>query len=167
MAAEQPTKKARGRPFGPRIDRDWAATRKRTKPQMDILETAVKTLSEKLGVDAELALSGLQALSGGADGKPDIAALVGALNQGGLENIVSSWLGDGANLGIDASALQTAFGDERIQQAAGAMGVEPQAMLGGLSDILPALIDQSSQGGNLLEAVGGASGLASFAKKLF
>jgi hypothetical protein len=47
------------------------------------------------------------------------------------------------------------------------MGVESGSLLGGLSDILPQVVDQASSGGNLLEGLGGMGSVADLAKKLF
>lgn len=134
---------------------------------MNLMEMAVGLLSDKLGIDSENAMSGLQGLFGGDGEGLDIASLLGNLQQGGLGDIVSSWLGDGANMGIDSSSLQNAFGAEKIDAAAQTMGIESSSLLGGLTDVIPQLVDKASSGGSLLDSVGGLGGVADIAKKLF
>jgi uncharacterized protein YidB (DUF937 family) len=134
---------------------------------MNILETAVGLLSSKLGIDSASAMQGLQTLFGEQQGGLDIAALLGKFQQGGLGDIVGSWLGDGANMGIDSAAVENAFGADKVGEAASAMGVDSNTLLGGLTDVIPQLVDQASSGGNLLDAAGGLGGVADMAKKLF
>lgn len=134
---------------------------------MNLMETAVSLLSDRLGIDSGAAMSGLQRLFGGDGEGLDIAGLVGTLQQGGLGDIVGSWLGDGANMPVDASALQNALGGDKIDAAAQTMGVDSGSLLGGLTDVIPQLVDKVSSGGNLLDSVGGLGGVADIAKKLF
>jgi len=134
---------------------------------MNILETAVGLLSSKLGIDSAAAMQGLQTLLGGQQDGLDIAALLGKFQQGGLGDIVGSWLGDGANKGIDSAAVENAFGADKVNEAASTMGVDSSTLLGGLTDVIPQLVDQASSGGNLLDAAGGMGGIADMAKKFF
>ena len=134
---------------------------------MNLMETAANMLGERLGIDAGSAISGLQKLFGDGGGGFDIASLIGLMQQGGLGDVVGSWLGDGANSGIDPSALISSLGADKVADAAGSMGVEPGALANGLSEVLPGLVDQASSGSSLLDSVGGLGGLAGMAKKLF
>jgi uncharacterized protein YidB (DUF937 family) len=134
---------------------------------MDLMGTAASLLGEKLGINAETAIAGLQKLFGNSAGQLDIASLVGLMQQGGLNDIVSSWLGDGGNQAISPDALQNAIGADKIGEAASTMGVDSGSLLGGLSDMVPQLVDQASSGGSLLDSVGGLGGVADIAKKLF
>jgi uncharacterized protein YidB (DUF937 family) len=134
---------------------------------MNLMEIASSLLADRLGVNADTAVSGLQRLFGDGAGQLDIGALVGLMQQGGLQDIVSSWLGDGGNQAISPAALQDAIGADRIGDAAATMGVESGSLLGGLSDVLPQIVDRASSGGSLLDSVGGLGGVADLAKKLF
>lgn len=134
---------------------------------MNLMEIATGLLADKLGIDRETAVGGLQKLFGDGSGQIDIAGLVGMLQQGGLSDIVGSWLGDGGNASVSPESLQDAIGTDRINDAATSMGVESGSLLGGLSDILPQVVDQASSGGNLLEGLGGMGSVADLAKKLF
>lgn len=134
---------------------------------MNLMEMAAGLLGDKLGVDSGTAMSGLQRLFGGDGEGLDIAGLVASLQQGGLGDIVGSWLGDGPNQSVDPSALQNALGDEKIDAAAQTMGVDSGSLLGGLTDVIPQLLDSASSGGNLLESVGGLGGISDIGKQLF
>ena len=55
----------------------------------------------------------------------------------------------------------------KISQAAAELGTDEGSLLNGLSQALPQMIDKSSSGGSLLDAVGGLDGALNMAKKLF
>lgn len=134
---------------------------------MDLMEIASNLLADKLGINADGATAGLSCLLGNGSGGLDLGAVVEVLGSGGLGDIVGSWLGDGENAAVSPSALVEALGADRIAGAASMMGVDSDALGGGLSEILPQIIDRSSAGGSLLDAAGGLSGLGDLAKRLF
>ncbi|SHG96774.1 YidB family protein [Ferrimonas marina] len=113
--------------------------------------------------------SALSELMGGqADGSGiDLGQIVSSLDGAGLTQIAQSWLGDGANDPIDPGQLSNVFGQDKLGQFAQNLGMEQADVEQGLSQALPAIIDKSSQGGSLLEAVGGVSGIMGMVGKLF
>jgi len=87
---------------------------------------------------------------------------------GDLADKAKSWLGDGANESISASQVQDAIGSEKIEAFAKKIGIEFGEASDKLAQILPELIDKSSQAGSLLNSLGSKSGLlAGFASKFF
>lgn len=134
---------------------------------MNLLETAAGLLGDKLGIGAAQTIPGLQKLFGGSSDDLDIGALVTLLQQGGLGETLSSWLGDGANGAVDTAALENALGAGKISDAADSMGVGSGDLLSGLAEVLPRLIDQVSSGGNLLDSIGGLGGIGDITKRLF
>lgn len=134
---------------------------------MNLMETAANMLGDRLGIDPETAITGLSGLFGGGDGGLDIARLMEMVQGAGLGDALASWLGDGENMSIDAAAVTESLGADEVAAAADTMGVSSDALAGGLSDVIPGLIDQASSGGSLLDAVGGLGGVADLAKKLF
>lgn len=136
---------------------------------MSILDMATQLLSKQLGgnISADSAKSALQGLIGGSGNDLDISGLVSKLSGGNLAGIVGSWLGDGANQGIDVSQLTDIFGTDKLGTFAQKLGVDEASAANGLSNILPELIDKSSSGGELLSSVGGLGGALNLAKKLF
>jgi uncharacterized protein YidB (DUF937 family) len=77
----------------------------------------------------------------------DVNGLLQKLQQGGLGNQVSSWLGSGTNLPVSADQLKAALGNEQLQQLAGALGLPVDKILGVLAQHLPAAVDQMSPKG--------------------
>ena len=104
---------------------------------------------------------------GGDDGKLDLGSIVAQLQRGGLAAMAQSWLGDGANEGLSATQVLGALEQGKVSQFASQIGVDENQAAGGLAAMLPELIDKHSSGGNLLDAVGGASGLLGSVSKLF
>lgn len=85
-----------------------------------------------------------------------LAGLVQSFQQGGLGNIVNSWVSTGANLPVSGEQLQSVLGGDLLSHLASQLGTTPQDASGSLASLLPQLIDQLTpngqlpQGGNLL-----------------
>jgi uncharacterized protein YidB (DUF937 family) len=137
---------------------------------MDIKSLATQLLISKIGGanDPGAAESALDDLVGGSGGF-DLGDIVGQFTGAGgdLASKAKSWLGDGANDSISPAQVQDAIGGDKIEAFASKLGIGQEEAGNGLSQILPELIDKSSQGGNLLDSVGGAKGLAGLASKFF
>jgi len=138
---------------------------------MDMMQLAGQLLASQLGNssgggNADLVQSVIGGLLGGS-GKQgiDLGSLVGNLQNSGLGDIAESWLGDGDNQHISRSQIENIFGSDKIQSAASQLGADQNDILRGLQNMLPQVVDKSSSGGNLLDAVGGISGLAGLASK--
>lgn len=115
------------------------------------------------------ASSALDDLIGGSNGF-DLGKIVEQFQGSGgdLAKKAKSWLGDGANESISGSEVKEAIGSDKIEAFAKKIGISGDEATDKLSQILPELIDKSSQGGNLLSALGGKGGLlAGFASKFF
>ena len=95
-------------------------------------------------------MQGMNAGQNAPTGGLDLASLVNSMQQVGLSNIVQSWLGDGANEPVSGSQLQATLGEDKINAFAQQTGMSHDQALSGLQDLLPNLVDQSSQGGQLL-----------------
>lgn len=111
-------------------------------------------MTEIMSALSPLLASGQQAMQNTAQGTStgglDLSSLVNAMQQGGLSNIVQSWLGDGANEPVSGEQLQATLGEDKINAFAQQTGMSHDQALSGLQDLLPNLVDQSSQGGQLL-----------------
>ena len=109
--------------------------------------------------------SALSDLLGDGQGNIDLAGLASKMaSSGELGNIVSSWLGDGANGAISAESILGLLGDSEVANFASKIGTEKGVAASGLADLIPQLMDQASSGGNLLEAAGGLGGIMGAAK---
>lgn len=137
---------------------------------MDIAQMGAELLKKQLGGNGdqstEMIAGVLQKLIGNGD-KLDIGGMVAALQSGGLASIAASWLGDGNNESISTDQVRQVIGETRISDAAAELGTDEGSLLSGLSQALPRMVDKSSSGGSLLDAVGGIDGALNMAKKLF
>jgi uncharacterized protein YidB (DUF937 family) len=91
-----------------------------------------------------------------------LQGLVAAFEKQGLGSIISSWIGNGANLPISAEQLQAVLGNAQVQAMAQKVGLSPQDLAGQLAGMLPGLVDSLTPGGKLPEGgiAGGALGSA-------
>lgn len=139
---------------------------------MDLMQIATRLFMQKMGgaggsLNSDAVQNALGKLLGGGDGQLDLGDILGKLQGGGLGALAQSWLGDGANNGISAQQILAAFGQGKVNEFAGEIGVTEDQATDGLAGMLPELIDKHSSGGSLLDSVGGASGLLGAASKLF
>jgi uncharacterized protein YidB (DUF937 family) len=116
------------------------------------------------GASPDLLQAALGMLNSDAPGG-GIGGLVQAFQQGGLGNVVQSWIGTGQNLPISAEQLQSVLGGEGgpLAQIAGKLGMNPADVAGHLSQILPQLVDTATPDGQLPQGggLGALAGLAS------
>lgn len=75
--------------------------------------------------------------------------LLGAFQNAGLGNIVSSWVSTGQNLPISADQIQQALGGGHLSQLASASGLSHEDTAQQLSDLLPGLIDKMTPNGQV------------------
>jgi len=127
-----------------------------------IVNLATQMLGSKLGVDADKIKAGINMLF--SDGF-DVQKLLSAVSGGDLGSIVSSWIGSGSNMPIDANGIKQIFGEDKIKQFASHVGVDESKATDALKDVLPEVIDKvTPNGDDLLSNLGG---LGDFAKKFF
>src|SRR4051794_25063491 len=80
-------------------------------------------------------------------GKTDLGSIGGLLNQlqkGGLETLVSSWLGSTDNLPVSPNQLRSALDPRQLQQMATAAGIPLEKLLPILAQHLPGTVDNMS-----------------------
>lgn len=104
-------------------------------------------------VIAMLARSG-QGANGGVGG---LGGLVQQFQQGGLGELMNSWIGTGQNLPVSASQLQDVLGSDLLAQFAQQLGLPPDEAAGQLSQLLPQVVDKLTPNGQLSDI--GSSGL--------
>ncbi len=117
-------------------------------------------------LDIEAIGSALSGLTGGS-GQLDIGSILESLNSGGLAEVASSWLGDGANERISPDQVSEVIGSDKISDFASKLGLGIDEAAGGLSEALPQMIDKASSGGSILDSIGGIEGAIGLAGKLF
>jgi uncharacterized protein YidB (DUF937 family) len=134
---------------------------------MDLLATGAQLLSSRLGldIDTDSIARALQNLLGDGEGNLDIAGLARRFaSEGGLQDALHSWLGDGENASISADTILSILGRGEVATFADQVGTDTETAASGLSDVLPQLLDRASSGGELLSSLGGAGGLLGMAK---
>ncbi|MGY0233057.1 YidB family protein [Longispora urticae] len=94
------------------------------------------------GIDLGKILGGVL---GGSGGK----GLVGQLDAAGLGGQLQSWIGTGANEPVDAQKLTEALGPDTVNEIAAETGATPEQVSDTLSQVVPALVDESSPNGQL------------------
>lgn len=137
----------------------------------DIIQIGAQLFQSKLGNDGDgldigditSALSGLLSDN---DGNVNISSLVSNMDAGDLMSLASSWLGDGDNAPISSDQLMGLLGNDKISAFASQLGLSEDKAVGGLQEAIPNIVDKSSSGGSLLDAVGGVSGAIGLMGKL-
>lgn len=124
-----------------------------------------------------------QGMFGGAEGQsPDLlsgvmdmlsnsqsgglSGLVQTFKDKGLGDVVSSWVGTGENLPLNADQVSTALGSETIQNLAAKTGVSTTEVSSLLAQQLPGLIDKLTPDGVIPEGGLLEKGLQFFKEKL-
>jgi len=79
----------------------------------------------------------------------DLNGLVAALQKGGLNAQVQSWLGPGANLPITEDQLKAVLGNTQAQELARHLGLPVDATLKLLAQYLPDIVDKASPNGTI------------------
>ena len=137
---------------------------------MDLLQMGAQILAQQLGGNAnsDTLQNVLNGLIGDGDSM-DLASLVAKMQggNGGLADIVQSWLGDGENAAISATQLEEVIDTDRLQQSASQLGVDQGSLLDMLAGAVPQMVDNGSKGGSLLDSLGGIDGMANLAKGFF
>ncbi|KAE9540612.1 DUF937 domain-containing protein [Ursidibacter maritimus] len=78
-----------------------------------------------------------------------IQGLIEKFQQGGLEQLVKSWISTEENQPISASQILDVFGQKNIDSAAEEVGVAQQEAPNLLSEYLPKIVDSLSPNGEL------------------
>ena len=90
---------------------------------------------------------------GGQGGIGGLAGLVQQFQQGGLGDVVGSWISTGQNLPISAEQLQSVLGGHGAMAGlAQQTGMSQGDLMGQLSQLLPQVVDQLTPNGQLPEA---------------
>jgi uncharacterized protein YidB (DUF937 family) len=79
----------------------------------------------------------------------DLNGLVAALQKGGLNAQVQSWLGPGNNLPITEDQLKAVLGNSQVQDFARHLGLPVDQTLKLMAQYLPDIVDKASPNGTL------------------
>ncbi len=122
---------------------------------MDLMKLATQLFMSQLGssgssLSSSLVSSALGNLIGDKDGKIELTDLLSLVQGGGLASLASSWLGDGKNESMSPSSVLDIFGKDKVGDFASQLNLDTDTAAGGLSGMIPDLLDQNSKGGSLL-----------------
>ena len=80
-----------------------------------------------------------------------LAGLVRSFQQGGLGEVIQSWISTGQNLPISADQLGGVLDSDLVRQMAGKAGLSTGDLMGQLSQMLPQVVDKLTPQGSLPE----------------
>lgn len=78
-----------------------------------------------------------------------LSGLIQRFQEGGLSEIVNSWISTGQNLPISAEQIQRVLGSSTVQNIAAQLGVSSDQASGQLAEFLPQIINQLTPNGTL------------------
>lgn len=78
-----------------------------------------------------------------------VAGIVSKFQSGGLGDVVSSWVGTGANMPISAEQVQQVLGHSTVNDVAASAGIDPAQASSSIASVLPALINQLTPHGTV------------------
>ena len=114
---------------------------------MGLLDSIVGSLTG--GEGQQNSLSQLQAVWSWVQEQGGVEVLIQKFQQGGLGEILSSWLSNGSNQSVSHSDIQSAFSPQDLQSLADKLGTDVQGASGTLSEVLPQLVDKISPQGEV------------------
>lgn len=118
---------------------------------MGLLDSVIGALGQGSGGGNQAALmqAVIAMLAQGGQGGGGLADIVARLQQGGLGDVVGSWVGTGQNLPVSPDQLGGALGDDVLAGLAQRSGLDAGELLGPLSQLLPQVVDQLTPGGEI------------------
>lgn len=119
---------------------------------MGLFNDVVSLIGKKLGGDSQQNSLIEQAMA--MINNPEtggISGLIEKFQKNGLGEVVSSWIGTGANQPVSADQISGALGKESITEIAGKVGVSENQISDSLASILPQIIDKLTPDGKIPE----------------
>ena len=80
-----------------------------------------------------------------------LSGLVQSFENGGMGEIVKSWVSTGQNLPISAEQIQSVLGNGQLQSLAGQVGLDTNQLSGQLAELLPQVVDKLTPNGTIPE----------------
>ena len=78
-----------------------------------------------------------------------LQGLIAKFQQGGLGDVVSSWVGKGENLPITGEQLSSVLGNDVLAGLASQFGINTSELAGQLSSLLPGVVDKLTPDGQV------------------
>jgi uncharacterized protein YidB (DUF937 family) len=114
-----------------------------------MLKGALQSLSgnQSAGSSPLLQIAAALLNNGGQFG--GLQGLIQQFQRAGLDGHINSWISSGQNLPISPDQLTQVLGSGQLQQMAQQVGMDPQALSGHLSELLPQMIDKLTPHGQV------------------
>ncbi len=120
---------------------------------MGLFDSVAGGLGQMLGGQQAQGAAGdnpmLQVVMGLMNNSGGLSGLLDKFQQGGLGDLVQSWVGTGSNLPISAEQIQQVLGSRALGDIASKLGIQPEQAAGELSQALPDVVDKLTPGGQL------------------
>ena len=120
---------------------------------MGLLDSVIGALGQGgqdgQGGQAALIQAVLAMLAGQGGQGGGLADLAARFQQGGLGDVMGSWVGTGQNLPVSPDQLGSVLGDDLLGQISRGSGMSGQDLLGQLAQVLPQVVDRATPDGQL------------------
>lgn len=120
---------------------------------MGLFDSVAGGLGQMLGGQQAQGAAGdnpmLQVVMGLMNNSGGLSGLLDKFQQGGLGDLVQSWVGTDSNLPISAEQIQQVLGSGALGDIASKLGIQPEQAAGELSQALPDVVDKLTPGGQL------------------
>jgi uncharacterized protein YidB (DUF937 family) len=118
---------------------------------MGLLDSLVGALGQAQGpaqgqpdlLNAVIGMLGNDAPGGG------LAGLAAKFQQGGMGDVLQSWVSQGQNMPISGDQLGAVLGPDMLSGLASQLGLKPGDLAGSLSQLLPQVVDQLTPHGQM------------------
>ena len=117
---------------------------------MSLLDQVVGALSgSQSGGNGDLLATIMQLVNDPKHG--GLQGLIQSFQQGGLGEVVNSWVATGPNLPVSAEQITSVLGGSSLQDIAAKLGMTTEQASGSLATILPQAVDMMTPNGQLPE----------------
>ncbi|WP_312181916.1 YidB family protein [Pantoea sp. CTOTU46764] len=116
---------------------------------MGLLDDLVGSLGNSNGSGQSNQLQQLMAIWNWVQEQGGVEVLLQKFQQGGLGQVLNSWLGSGSNQSVDGGEIQNALGQDQLQSLADKLGTDVNGASGTLAALLPQVIDKLSPHGHI------------------
>jgi uncharacterized protein YidB (DUF937 family) len=116
---------------------------------MGLLDSVKSVLGSASGSKQPDLMSTVLNLAGGQQG--GLGGFVQRFAAKGLGDVAQSWVGTGKNLPISSEQLQSVLGSDVVKGLASKVGMNSNALLGQLSNLLPQAVDKLTPDGKIPE----------------
>lgn len=116
---------------------------------MGLLDDLVGSLGNSNGSGQGNQIQQLMAIWNWVQEQGGVEVLLQKFQQGGLGQVLNTWIGSGDNQSIGGGDIQNALGQDQLQSLADKLGTDVQGASGTLATLLPQVIDKLSPQGHI------------------